>query len=152
MSPPPAIRPLLKGDLDAVAAIERASSPSAWSRASFHQELAHTHSLALVATELTHSPIVGFVIGWIVAGELEVLNLAVEAQARRRGVGGSLLRALIERARLQGCVVARLEVRFSNHPAIAMYKREGFEEVGRRPQYYQDNGEDAVLMELSLRI
>ena len=69
---------------------------------------------------------------------------------RRRGLGQWLLRRILREARDQGCRVARLEVRPSNTAALALYRRHGFSEIGRRKDYYRQDGEDAVIMEASL--
>ncbi|EIE26453.1 acyl-CoA N-acyltransferase [Coccomyxa subellipsoidea C-169] len=91
----------------------------------------------------------GFAIGWHVAGELQVMALAVSAKSRRRGIGQLLLRELLDISRRQGDFIAMLEVKASNHGALLMYSKLGFDEVGRRPRYYSD-GEDALLLQKQL--
>ena len=90
--------------------------------------------------------VVAFACAHIVADELMINDLAVDASARRRGIGSGLLRHLIEGARIRGCRRASLEVRPSNAAARALYAALGFEAVGRRPGYYADTGEDALLL------
>lgn len=80
----------------------------------------------------------------------EIINLAVSPGARREGIGGELLFALINRARARGAALITLEVRKSNLPAIALYENAGFLRVGVRRAYYSDNGEDAIVMALNL--
>lgn len=87
---------------------------------------------------------VGFVLAWIVAGEIEVLDLVVTEDMRRQGIGERLLLSLFEKGREQGADVALLEVRAGNHPAQALYRKLGFAEVGQRTRYYPD-GQDALL-------
>lgn len=134
------IRPAEQRDLDAIAAIERAAIRDGWSRAQIAEELDRELARVLVAEQ--DGVMLGFAIGWSVAGESEVMELAVHPEARRQGVGAALLRALIAAF---GEGPTFLEVRTSNVPAIALYEREGFQRVGQRRAYYA-NGEDALLM------
>lgn len=127
-------------DLDAIAAIERAAIRDGWSRAQIAEELDRELARVLVAEQ--GGALLGFAIGWSVAGESEVMELAVHPEARRQGIGVALLRALIAEC---GEGPTFLEVRASNAPAIALYEREGFQRVGVRRGYYAD-GEDALLM------
>lgn len=112
-------------------------------------ERARTHAALLVAVEAEERPL-GFALGWFVAGEMEVVDIAVAESCRGRGVGASLLRALLEEGRGRGCDEAFLEVREQNPSAQRLYKSQGFEEVGRRERYYQD-GEDALLFRCCLK-
>jgi [ribosomal protein S18]-alanine N-acetyltransferase len=86
--------------------------------------------------------VAGFLVSRTVAGETEVLNLAVHPDYRRRGIGRLLLRPLLE----SGSGALYLEVRESNHAARAFYWRMGFSEVGTRPRYYHSDGETAVVL------
>jgi ribosomal-protein-alanine N-acetyltransferase len=79
---------------------------------------------------------VGFALGRIVAGEAELLLLAVGAAAQRRGVGTALLRRFVSVAKRRGAARLHLEVRDGN-PAVNLYSSAGFEEVGRRANYYR---------------
>lgn len=81
--------------------------------------------------------------------ELHVLLVIVAPALRRRGGGSALLRVALERARQRAVAVVHLDVRASNGPALALYRRHGFLAVGRRPRYYEGR-EDAVLMSLRL--
>ena len=83
--------------------------------------------------------------------ELEILNLAVAPKWRNRGCGTRLLRFALSMATKMGIGRAVLEVRSGNVQAIALYKGQGFTQVGRRRGYYHDSGEDALVLELSLR-
>jgi [ribosomal protein S18]-alanine N-acetyltransferase len=83
--------------------------------------------------------VVGFGLGRVVAGEAELLLLAVGRQAQRRGVGASLLKRFISVARRRGATRLHLEVRDGN-PAVSLYRNAGFEEVGRRRNYYHGQG------------
>ena len=137
-------------DLDAVLAIEHASFPSPWAREHFLHEIRgnpHAYNPVVRAS----GRVVAYACTWIVAGTLEINNIAVEPSHRRHGYARALLERAIERAVLQGCARAILEVRPSNEGAKRLYASFGFREVGRRSRYYEDNGEDAILMARVLR-
>ena len=87
----------------------------------------------------------GFLCSWLVAGELQIQNLAILPALRRKGIAVRLLEHVIARSRTTGLTSLWLEVRISNAPAIALYKRFGFSVCGTRTAYYPD-GEDALLM------
>lgn len=87
----------------------------------------------------------GFVVGWLIAGELQVLELAVHPDHRRRGLGDALVRKLLGDCGCECDVAATLEVRADNAAAAALYRSLGFAGVGRRRGYYPD-GCDALLM------
>ena len=91
----------------------------------------------------------GFAIGRAVAGEAELLTLAVDPARRRRGAGAALLAAFEARARAEGAAEAVLEVAERNGPARALYARAGWREAGRRPRYYAD-GQDALVLRKTL--
>ena len=92
----------------------------------------------------------GFACAYVVSDELMINDLAVDAHARRRGVGSALLRRLIDGAHVRGCRRATLEVRPGNEPARALYGTFGFGVVGHRRCYYADTGEDALLLTCDL--
>jgi len=92
----------------------------------------------------------GLALVWRAADEVHLLDLAVEPASRRRGIGRSLLVAVIRDALQDGAALALLEVRASNAPAIALYASLGFVQTDVRRAYYSDNGEDAVGMRLEL--
>ena len=83
--------------------------------------------------------VVGFALGRVVAGEAELLLLAVTRSAQRRGVGGALLERFIAMAKRRGATRLHLEVR-SGNPALSLYSKAGFLEVGRRRNYYHGEG------------
>jgi ribosomal-protein-alanine acetyltransferase len=83
-------------------------------------------------------------------GEWEVENIMVDSAVRRQGIGAALLRELAVRAKEKGAIRFHLEVRASNAPAIALYKKLGFVETTRRRGYYQNPEEDAILFSLAL--
>jgi [ribosomal protein S18]-alanine N-acetyltransferase len=135
-------------DVKAIRAIENQSFSSPWSRWAFLAELGQPLSHTLVVGPPPPEPweTWGYIVFWIVAEEMHILNLAVHPRRRGRGIGRALLRAGLRQARELGAAVAWLEVRPSNTPALKLYASFGFQEVGRRPRYYDDTGEDAILL------
>jgi ribosomal-protein-alanine N-acetyltransferase len=92
--------------------------------------------------------VVGILLGRVAADEFEILNLAVGKVHRRRGIATKLVSEALEYSRIGGAQQAYLEVRASNEGAIALYAKMGFRVCGRRPNYYRDPVEDAVLLVL----
>jgi len=149
-SPPIGFRPMREADLPAVLEIERAAFSHPWSEEMIRRELLHEFSNVLLATEGLDGPILGFAVVWLVHDELQILNVAVAAEARRRGVARRILDRVEGSARERGARVAMLEVRGSNLPAISLYRSLGDREVGVRPRYYAQDGEDALAMDKEL--
>jgi [ribosomal protein S18]-alanine N-acetyltransferase len=143
MSTPPDISRLTYADLPQVIAIERRAFPTPWSLAMFVLELSKPSGICLSARRD------GRMVGYVVCSRYDtvwhIMNVAVDPDERRTGVATALLRALLERA---GDPRGRftLEVRQSNTAAIALYEGLGFRTAGLRRRYYQDNGEDALIM------
>lgn len=155
VEPPAAfqLRTMVLEDLDAVMEIQRASFKNPWSTELFKRELTHDWSTILLAEEGARAgkpALLGFLIFWLVHDELHILNVATAPPARKRGVARTLIRHALERGRKAGCTLATLEVRRSNEAAINLYKSFGFRPVGVRPNYYVDEGEDAIVMVLDL--
>ena len=136
------IRLLTYEDLPAVAAIERRAFPTPWSIAMFVLELSKPTSLCLAA--LRDGRLTGYTICSRYDAVWHVMNIAVAPEARRRGIASALLAELYARAGESSQFT--LEVRRSNQGAIDLYHREGFRIAGMRRRYYQDNGEDALIM------
>jgi ribosomal-protein-alanine N-acetyltransferase len=136
------IRRLAYSDLPAVISIERRSFPTPWSLAMFVLELSKTSGICLAATDGDE------LLGYLVCSRYEqvwhLMNVAVAPEHRRSGIARNLIATLVEEA--GGKLPFTLEVRISNRPAITMYERLGFRSEGVRPRYYQDNGEDALIM------
>ncbi|HET8724292.1 MAG TPA: ribosomal protein S18-alanine N-acetyltransferase [Anaeromyxobacteraceae bacterium] len=139
-----------EADLPRVMEIERAAFSHPWSEELVRRELGHDFSTVLVATAGEGGPILGFAIVWTVHDELHVLNVATAPEARRRGVARAVLELVEGQGRAQGARVSMLEVRRSNAPAIALYRSMGYREVGVRPRYYAEDGEDALVMDKDL--
>jgi [ribosomal protein S18]-alanine N-acetyltransferase len=136
------VRRLAYSDLPTVISIERRSFPSPWSLAMFVLELSKPSGICLAATEGDE------LLGYLVCSRYDqvwhLMNVAVSPERRRRGVARRLISRLLEEG--GGRLPFTLEVRVSNRGAIAMYEGLGFRSAGVRPRYYQDNGEDALIM------
>ena len=138
------IRRMTLADVDSVHAIENATFARPWKRDDFVKEMTKNACARYLVAEVD-SRIVGFAGAWIVLDEAHVTNIAVAADCRGRGIGRKLTEALMQYAANLGVVYATLEVRRSNAVAQSLYKSLGFEYVGVRKRYYEDNGEDAFL-------
>ena len=136
------IRSLTYSDLPHVIAIERRAFPTPWSLAMFVLELSKPSGICLAAIE--ERRVVGYLICSRYADVWHLMNIAVDPPMRRRGIATALLEEMIRQAGPDQQYT--LEVRTSNAPAIALYERLGFRAAGRRPRYYRDNGEDALIM------
>jgi ribosomal-protein-alanine N-acetyltransferase len=107
--------------------------------------------MALVAAAEAHpASAVAFIVALCASDDWEIENIVVDPGRRRQGIGMLLLRELLSQARQQGAASLLLEVRESNLAAQELYKAAGVREIGRRPRYYRDPDEDAVLLRLSL--
>ncbi len=127
-----------------VAALEKLCFSAPWSENAISSELANPLSLWLVAVD--GDKVAGYVGSQSVLGEADMMNVAVSSQYRRQGVGEKLVRELIERLKNNSVHCLTLEVRQSNESAIAMYHKLGFSQVGRRPNYYFNPKEDALIL------
>ncbi len=143
------IRPGSPTDLRAVEAIERASFTDPWVRDAIFQELVPSGLRFPLIAEIGDVA-VGFLMAWRTPDQLHILNVAVDPGRRRCGIGRTLLEAALAEARRCGFTEVTLEVRRGNEPALGMYRRFGFREVGVREGYYPDTGEDALILTLEL--
>jgi ribosomal-protein-alanine N-acetyltransferase len=130
-------------DLPQVHALACAAEQSPWTQQHFAAEL--DNPCAHVDLCWRDGVLAGFLCAWLIAGELQIQNVATAPACRRQGVAARLLARVLERSRVAGMESAWLEVRVGNTAAIALYERFGFRPVGRRPGYYGD-GEDALVM------
>lgn len=132
-------------DLPAILEIEHACYPQPWSIAQFQQEL--DNPVAHLELLWCQGRLAGYLCYWLIAGEMQILNVATAPQWQRKGVAARLVDHCLRRCRQQGLERAWLEVRVSNRAAISVYRRQGFVATGVRQNYYRD-GEDALLMVL----
>ncbi len=149
------VRPLGYSHLPQVIAIERRAFPTPWSLAMFVLELSKPSGVCLAAFvpggddesaggRGRSDRLAGYLICSRYADVWHLMNIAVDPALRRRGIGIALLEKMVERAGPEESYT--LEVRPSNAVAIALYERFGFRAAGTRRRYYQDTGEDAVIM------
>jgi len=152
-----AIVRMTEHDLLEVVEIEEQSGLSRWGWAAYYAELqGGNRELMLVAKPVGHRDlaqyqIAGYIVARETAGELHINNVAVRAQYRRRGYGSLLLGRVLDEARRRQSMAAFLEVRDGNSAAQALYGKCGFRAIAKRPNYYTDPREDAVVMSLNLR-
>lgn len=140
------LSPMERADLDAVVEIERRSFPTPWSPGLFLHELKIPFSRTLLA-RLTNgtSRVVGYVCRWLVGDEMHILNLAVDPDHRRAGIGRMLVEHVLRDAAENGVRMVTLEVRRGNDAALELYGLLGFSATGVRRNYY-GQGEDALVM------
>jgi ribosomal-protein-alanine N-acetyltransferase len=163
------ISPLEKSDIPTVLEIEYDSQPEPWNEKAFIEETSRANSILLVARlstgasrELTghhggvhgldRNPaiVAGYICFWLVGDEVQVLNLAVRRNLRRRGIARKLIDVAIRTGTDQRARFVTLEVRESNLAARKLYESFGFIVVGKRPGYYGFQKESAILMELEI--
>ncbi|CAH0229568.1 N-alpha-acetyltransferase RimI [Microbacterium sp. Bi98] len=146
------LRDATPDDLDAIMAIEHRSFPTdAWSSEAMALELASPHGRYLVDEQ--DGAIIGY--GGVRAlqgsSDADIQTIAFDVEHRGRGRGRALLRSLLDAAVERGAREVFLEVRADNPGAEGLYRSEGFEEIGRRPRYYQPDDVDAIVMRLALQ-
>lgn len=148
------LRPMQEEDLDGVLAIEKATYPTPWSRAAFLGEIHGGDACySLVASQRPAAGflrVAGYICTWIVRDVMQVNNVAVHEECRRLGLGEGMMRRALEEGVRRGARACFLDVRVSNVAALHLYRKLGFEEVGRRRGYYRDTREDALVMRLAL--
>lgn len=147
-----AFRPMRAADLPWVAAREQELHLTPWSEGNFSDSLEAGYSCWLAHEDGAVQQPVAYAVLLVVLDEAHLLNITVAGAQQRRGVGGALLDFLFALARQAGAGQMFLEVRPSNEPARALYRRAGFQLIGRRKGYYPgpDGGEDALVMRLPL--
>ncbi len=141
---------MIQSDLDQVLAIEQMSFTMPWSRNLFLSEFRNAPvSLMLVARSSRElQTIIGYIVCWIVADELHILNLAIEPARRRKGIARHLVLAALKYGCERNVRRAFLEVRTSNEAALCLYEGLGFIRSTVRKGYYDLPVEDAVVMSL----
>ena len=171
-------RQMTPDDADEVAEIEERSFSVPWSRRDFWEEASNENTFYFVAVEQTEfeekietviepeydgeepkiethieirteKKVVGYIGAWLSFTEAQITNVAIDPDHRHRGIGEAMIREFLARIKEYGINAATLEVRPSNTVAIHLYQKIGFRSVGRRPRYYLDNNEDALIMWLT---
>jgi ribosomal-protein-alanine acetyltransferase len=148
------IRRMTEGDVDPVMALAAALEHAPqWPRSAYLAALdpkATPRRIALIAEEPESDALAGFAVASLMESLAELETIAVAPERRRQGLARRLLFALTAELRPAGAREFILEVRASNHPALELYRSLGFAATGRRPRYYHDPVEDAVLMAFPL--
>lgn len=139
------IRQADEQDVDAIAGLEEICFTTPWSRNSIHQELTE-NKLAFYTIAELNGQVVGYAGMWFIIDEGHITNVAVLPEHRQKHIGSAMIAVMIHFAEERGIKRFTLEVRSSNEAAKALYRKFDFKEEGLRKGYYQDNGEDAVIM------
>ena len=127
-----------------IAELEKICFSDPWSERSIASELDNKLAFWLVATE--GDTVAGYIGSQTVMDETDMMNVAVHPDFRRRGIAEALVNGLVDGLKTQGSHCLTLEVRASNAPAIALYEKLGFSEIGRRKKYYRNPREDALIL------
>ena len=133
---------------DDILKIEKSSFLSPWSQNAFMEELAR--EVSCLRALIIDGEVSAYICFWMFAGEIHVMNIAVHPKRRRQGLGRYLLSKMLEEGNSKGVKEAWLEGRPSNFIARLLYQKMGFTETYRRPRYYRDTNEDAIVMSLSM--
>jgi len=141
------IRAMSESDLDEIIAIEKKSFADPWSQRLFRETLLFPHSVNFVL-ESPGGEVVGYLNLYLIAQEGHLLNLAIHPAWRRQGLATAMLAHTIQYLRQRQALQLFLEVREKNQSAIRLYRKLGFEVVGKRKKYYAETNEDALVMQL----
>lgn len=142
------IRKMRLEDAPAIAQLEKICFSDPWSENSIASEVNNPLSYWLVAED--HGVVAGYVGSQSVLDAADMMNLAVSPDYRRKGVAVALIRELCHHLQQNQVIALLLEVRVSNLPAIQLYEKLGFQQVGRRPKYYHNPREDALILRKEL--
>jgi [ribosomal protein S18]-alanine N-acetyltransferase len=140
------IRRMRRTDAAAVAALDILCFACPWSVESFEYEAADNPLAYYLVAVTEDGSIAGYAGIWHILNEGHITNVAVRPDMRGRGLGDKIISELLTCSSVAGVVKFTLEVRVSNASAINVYKKFGFVEAGFRKSYYEDNGEDAIIM------
>jgi len=143
-------REMTADDVDRVAEIEKATFPNPWSKQSFYTEI-NDNNIAYYIVAIKDNNICGYGGLWHIINEMHITNIAVDKSLRGYGIGHGLVSKLIDIAAKDELVESiSLEVRRSNFIAQNLYRKYGFKVIGVREKYYEDNKEDAFIMQKEL--
>jgi ribosomal-protein-alanine N-acetyltransferase len=148
------IRSLRAGDVEAVFDLERSTEGAAHWQAEEYLRMVEpqpARGVQRIATvAVVRGRVIGFIAGRLVLGDGEIENVAIAMEHRRKGVGESLVKSLLDECRRRKATVVRLEVRESNEAAQRLYRAAGFVQVGRRDAYYTHPDEAALVLQCKL--
>ncbi len=139
------LHPMTPADIPAVVSLDEAAFSSPWSESYYLQQLTENPIAYLEVVRCEHQ-VVGYSFFWHIGDDFELLKLASQPNLRRQGIAKCLISSLLKQAKKRSVQTIILEVRPSNHAARTLYGYYKFEEVGQRKKYYQDNGEDAIIL------
>ncbi len=142
------IRRMTVADVPSVSQIDRMSFSLPWPEHSFQYEVSENRVSRCWVAETDDKRIAAMIVSWLIVDEMHIATIATHPDFRRQGIGERILKQALMDGKECGARMAFLEVREANEPAQAMYRKFGFRATGRRPRYYRDNGEDAILMTL----
>jgi ribosomal-protein-alanine N-acetyltransferase len=144
----PTIREVTEGDIGNILEIEKRSFVSPWTQGMFEEALSSPISTNFIME--ADRNLLGYIMLYAVADEAHILNLATHPDHRREGSASKLIGHTLDYCVRIGVSDFFLEVRESNHGAKNLYRKLGFEVIGRRKRYYTETNEDALVMQLSL--
>lgn len=136
-------------DIDQILVIEHASFTTPWSREAFYNEINNNKFAVYIVIE-DDKKVIGYCGAWIVMDEAHVTNVAILPEYRGKKLGEALMRKMMSVAREMGAKSMTLEARVTNHVALSLYRKLGFQNGGIRKNYYSDNQEDAIVMWVTL--
>ncbi len=142
------IQRMKEEDLEEVLRIEKESFSDPWTRESFLEDINKDFTYPAVARK--DGELVAYTCLWKIEDELQIANIAVDKEQRRQGIAQNLMEWILEQGLKQKCKSVTLDVRVSNSVALTLYRRFGFEQIGRRKNYYRFPVEDAIIMEKKL--
>jgi [ribosomal protein S18]-alanine N-acetyltransferase len=133
-------------DVDAIVALEAQSFTNPWSRETLVWELRNSDVTFVYVMKRDDGSIVAFCVCWMLFDELHINTVAVDPAERRKRHATALLAHVFQEAASRGVTRATLEVRASNEAALRLYERLGFHVTARRPRYYTNPDEDALIL------
>ena len=140
------ISPMTRDDVDSVVKIEEdAYGPHHWAKSSFYDELSNKLARYYCA-KTSDGELAGYAGTWHIIDEGHITTIAVKKDYLRNHIGEAIIHRILEDCYKDGVKYLTLEVRVSNTPAIKLYEKYGFQSLGTRKGYYQDNNEDALIM------
>jgi ribosomal-protein-alanine N-acetyltransferase len=142
------IRRMTLDDIPAVIELDSLSFTLPWPERSFRFELTDNPASRCWVVE-QDGKVLGMIVAWMLVDEAHIATIATHPEHRRHGIARKLLMYALCYLSKEGAVTSFLEVRESNSAAQEMYRKFGYEEVGRRKRYYKDTNEDAILMTLN---
>jgi [ribosomal protein S18]-alanine N-acetyltransferase len=143
-----AIERMKEPDLKQLFRIEKESFSDPWIRESFLEDINKDFTYPAVVRK--DGKLVAYTCLWKIEDELQIANIAVDNEHRSQGIGQKLMEWIIEQGLKQKCKTVTLDVRISNSIALTLYRKFGFEQIGRRKNYYRFPVEDAIIMEKKL--